>query len=68
MNSISKGLQSGDILSGCDHLCDEKESNGGGQHVAGYTREVIGVVLHLIELRGIELTWEIVNSKSNCYD
>ena len=56
MKSISKGLQSGDILSGCDHLCDEKESNGGGQHVAGYTREVIGVVLHLIELRGIELT------------
>ena len=68
MNSISKGLQSGDILSGGDHLSDEKKANRRGQHIAGYTWEVIGVVLHLIELRGIELAWKVVNSKSNCYD
>lgn len=49
----------------CDHLSDEKESDGRSEHIGSDAGEIVGQILGAIELRGIEFTSEPVNRKSN---
>jgi hypothetical protein len=55
IDPLREGLESGDVPAGSQHLRDEQEADGGGEHVGGDAREVISVVLQVVEFAGVKL-------------
>lgn len=65
LNAFGEGLEGGDVLAGSDHLGDEEEADGGGQHVGSYAGEVVGVVLATRQLTRVELPGVPVDSEGD---
>ena len=55
LDAVGEGLEGGDVLAGGDHLGDEEEADGRGQHVGSDAGEVVGVVLPARQLSGVAL-------------
>lgn len=53
--AFGEGLESSDVLAGGDHLRDEEEADGGGQHVGSDAGEVVGVILAARQLSRVKL-------------